>query len=363
MIPLFKVHVPPNLSEALNDVFESGFLTEGTYADEFERQFSEYVSNPHTCLMNSCTSALTVAYRLCDLSPGDEIIVTPLTCMATNEPAHLMGANLVWADIDPATGNIDPADVKRKITSKTKAISAVHWAGQPFEIGEINNLASQNGIKVIEDAAHALGATFNGEPIGTHSDYTAFSFQAIKHLTTGDGGALCCKSTEEADRIRKLRWFGLDRKYPHSKWTQDIVESGYKFHMNNINACIGIEQMKHIERIIQKHKSNAAFFDLYINNPKIKKMERNSYSESSSWIYTVRTQNREDFKKYLATNNIASDPVHVRNDTYTVFEKFKLPEGSLIGVDEFCSEHINIPVGWWLTQEQLEYIVDIVNKY
>ena len=143
MISLFKVHIPDNLNKTLQSVFESGFISEGKQADDFERSFGNFIDNQNTCLVNSCTSALTLAYRVSDIQPGDEIIVTPLTCMATNEPAHLMGAKLVWADIDPMTGNIDPDDVKKKITRNTKAISAVHWAGQPFEIDEINKIAKK----------------------------------------------------------------------------------------------------------------------------------------------------------------------------------------------------------------------------
>lgn len=363
MIPLFKVHTPPNVEKELKKVFDSGFITEGEYSDKFEKKFSQYVKNENTSLVNSCTSALTLAYRVSNLQPDDEIIVTPLTCMATNEPAHLMGAKLVWADIDPSTGNVDPEDVKKKVTNKTKVISAVHWAGQPFEIDEVNEIAANDNIKVVEDAAHALGATYRGKIIGSHSDYVCFSFQAIKHLTTGDGGAICSKSTEDNERIQRLRWFGLNRNYPHSKWTQDILESGYKFHMNNINACIGLEQMKYIDKIINKHKKNSLFFDEHINNNKIEKLKRNSYSESASWIYTLKCKNRDKFQNYLFKNGIQSDPVHVRNDKYSVFKQYAMKEGQLKGVDEFCSQHISIPVGWWLTQKDVEYIVDIVNRF
>ena len=167
-----------------------------------------------------------------------------------------MGAKLVFADIDPLTGNIDPESVRKKITNKTKAISAVHWAGQPFDISEINSIAKEHGIKVIEDAAHAFGASYEDKPIGSphSSDYVCFSFQAIKHLTTGDGGLLACKTKEDSDRAKRLRWFGLDRKYKGNKWNQDITECGYKFHMNNIIAAIGIQQMKYINSTVKTHR-------------------------------------------------------------------------------------------------------------
>jgi perosamine synthetase len=366
MIPLFKVHDPKTLGPLVDKLFKGGMVTEGEYSDKFESMFSEFVENSNCSLVNSCTSALTLAYKLCDIRPGDEVIVTPMTCMATNEPLDIFGAKLVFADIDPRTGNIDPEDVRRKITNKTKAISSVHWAGQPFDIDSIGEIARKNGIKVVEDAAHALGATYNGRAIGGHSDYVCFSFQAIKHLTTADGGAITSRIREDDQRIKKLRWFGLDRKYTaktgRSRWEQDVEECGYKFHMNNLNALIGIEQMKHIDNIVKAHKDNSRFYDENLNNRKITKLYRDPKSESSCWIYSILVEDREDFKSYLQSNGIASDVVHVRNDKYSVYKEFAGKE-PLKGCDEFCSKMTNIPVGWWLTEEDRVKIVNVVNAY
>ena len=363
MIPLFKVHTPDGVAEKVAEVWSSGFVTEGEYSDQFERMFGEYVQNPNTSLVNSCTSALSLTSRMCGINPGDEIISTPMTCMATNEPFFNDGAKIVWADIDPSTGNIDPESVKKLITSKTKAIVGVHWAGQPFDIDAINEIAAEAGIKVVEDAAHALGATYRGMPIGTHSDYVCFSFQAIKHITTADGGAICSKLKEDDERIKTLKWFGLNRKYKGSKWEQDITESGFKYHMNNTNAVVGILQMNHVHDIISAHKENYKFYNENISNNRVRKMRIDPKSESSCWIYTLLTEDRMDFQKYLAENGIASDPVHIRNDNYTVFKDFKKPDADLPGSLEFCSKHINIPVGWWLSNEDREHIVDVVNRY
>ena len=260
MIPLFKVHYPKEIGYKIEEVLKRGFITEGEYSDKFEKLFSSYVGNDNTCLVNSCTSALTLAYHASNLSPGDEVITTAMTCMATNEPLHQTGAKIVFADIDPNTGNIDPESVKKKITSKTKLIVGVHWAGQPFDIDEISSIAKENNIKVVEDAAHALGARYNDKRIGSHSDFVCFSFQAIKHMTTVDGGSISCNNKQDSERIRRLKWFGLDRKFSGgSRWEQDIVECGYKMHMNNINAVIGIEQMKHVDFIVGEHIKNGKF--------------------------------------------------------------------------------------------------------
>jgi perosamine synthetase len=363
MISLFKVHVPDGISEAISDVWSSGFVTEGEYSDKFEKEFGEYVKNSNTSLVNSCTSALSIASRMCDISPGDEVITTPMTCMATNEPFFNDGARLVWADIDPTTGNIDPESVSKLITPKTKAIVGVHWAGQPFDIHAIGEIASKNGIKVVEDAAHALGASYMGSPIGTHSDFVCFSFQAIKHITTADGGAICSKSLEDDERIKRLKWFGLNRRYQGNKWEQDITESGFKYHMNNTNAAIGLLQLNHVNEIVNAHKDNYKYYNLNIENPNVQKMRVDNNSQSSCWIYTVLVENRQKFQAYLKDNGIASDPVHVRNDRYTVFSKFAKPDSDLPGAKYFCDRHINIPSGWWLTYEERDYIVKIVNQY
>ena len=360
VISLFKVHHPKGVGEKIEQLFKSGIITEGEKSDLLEKEFSKFVGNSNCSLVNSCTSALTLAYRMCGLKPGDEVITTPMTCMATNEPIHQTGAKIVWADIDPSTGNINPADVRRKITSRTKAIIGVHWAGQPFDIDEISSIAREYGIKVVEDAAHALGATYNGKPIGSHGDYVCFSFQAIKHFTTGDGGAICSKNEADDKRIKKLRWFNLDRKYEGPKWEQDISEYGYKFHMNNINAVIGLEQMKYIDFIVEEHKKNGRYYDENINNSKIKTLYRPSNCESAHWIYSLLVNDIEQFQSYMSTNGIMCAPVHVRNDTYSIFKDMRT---KLSGCDEFCNHMINIPVGWWLSSEDREKVVNLCNKY
>jgi dTDP-4-amino-4,6-dideoxygalactose transaminase len=361
MIPLFKVHSPHGVEAAVRKVFESGFITEGEFSDRFELELSEWMGNKNCALVNSCTSALTLAYDLCGIGPGTEVITTPMTCMATNEPLHLMGAKLVWADIDPSTGNIDPEDVRKKITSKTRAIVGVHWSGLPFDIAAISAISSEYGIPVVEDAAHALGAKYHGKKIGNHSDFVCFSFQAIKHITTADGGAVFCKEKSEVDQVRRLRWFGLDRKHEGSRWAQDITRAGYKFHMNNLNATIGLLQMQHIDRIVASHQSNGLYYEQHIENPKVTKLRQSQESESAYWIYTVLVDDRDAFADHLNSRGVACDVVHVRNDTYSVFDSYRGSE--LSGVTEFGSRMINIPVGWWLSSEDRRHIVRLVNSY
>lgn len=362
MIPLFKIHTPEGVGQAIQEVFDSGFITEGEKSDLFEKRFGEFIENRDVAIVNSCTSALTLAYDMSGIGPDDEVISTPMTCMATNEPIHNARAKIVWADIDPETGNISPESVIKKITKKTKAIVGVHWSGLPFDIDAVNGIAKDHGLKVIEDAAHALGASYKGKKIGNHSDYVCFSFQAIKHLTTVDGGAISTSlGDKEIEIIRKIKWFGLDRKFKGQKWSQDIGRSGYKFHMNNINSVIGLLQMEKIDGIIDKHIKNGRFYDQEINNKYVKKLKQSSDAESAYWIYTLIVDSPGEFSKHLSENGIASDVVHVRNDRYSVFKDYQVTD--LPGCDFFCSRMINIPVGWWLEENQINHIVNTVNSY
>jgi len=365
MIPIMKVHTPPNIGEILQKVWDSGMITEGQYSDLFEQKFGEYIHNPNTALTNSCTSALTLAAHMCDVGPDTEVITTPMTCMATQVPFVNMGADLMFADIDPLTGNIDPHQIEKLVRRSKKRVAAivvVHWGGQPCDMDAIHEISKEYGVKVIEDAAHALRAEYKGKLIGNHSDYVCFSFQAVKHLTTGDGGAIACKTKEDYERIKRLRWFGLDRKHQGlSRWEQDISEIGYKFHMNNVNASIGLEQLKFIDALIDKHIENALYYDKHLDNSKITSMKRYADRVSSEWIYTILTEDREKLQKYLKKNGIASDRVHVSNDGYSAFDN--RIKTDLNHTHSFDKQKLCIPVGWWVSPEERNHIVSALNDY
>lgn len=363
MIPLFRVFSPPNIGARLQDVFDSGVVSEGAHADLFEAQFSLFVGNPNVALVNSCTSAITLALRLCNVGPDDVVLSTPMTCMATNEPIHNAGARIEWIDIDPTTGNMDPDDARRRLLSRgrVRAIMAVHWAGQPFDCATLQALGDEFGVPLIADAAHALGATSGGQDVSCWGDYVCYSFQAIKHLTTGDGGALACRRTSDFERARLLRWFGIDRRYPGSKWKQDIVEAGYKFHMNNINACIGIEQLRYVDGIISAHRANGLRYDAGIDNPHITKLRREPGTVGAQWLYSVLVDDPGRFQEHMASQGVAADVVHVRNDRYSVFQRYS--RFDLPGVDSFCSRLSNIPVGWWLSPDDVTTVITVCNSY
>ena len=362
-ISLFKVFMPESVMEPLRKVLFSGYIGEGPIVEEFEHRLAPYFDNNNVLTLNNGTAALQLALRLANVGYGDEVISTAMTCSATNEPIMAMGAKIVWADINPWTGDIDPADVAKKITSKTKAIVCVHWGGYPCDLDELNAIATEHGIKLIEDAAHAFGSTYHGKLIGSQSDFACFSFQAIKEMTTIDGGALVCKSDADCQRGRLLRWYGIDRKTKRNdlRCEADIVEYGYKFHMNDVTAAIGLEQLKYVDKTIKKHRSNAAQYDKAFKDLKTVRSLRYKNDRSSvHWLYTIRVKNLRRFMEHMKKARITVSQVHARNDTHTMFKDFR---SNLPGVDEFVSEQVSIPVGWWLTEKERSYICNTVVKY
>ena len=360
MIPLFKVHMPETVMEPLEKVLMSGYIGQGRVVDEFELALSELIGNPYPLTVNSCTSALHLALRLADVGYGDEVITTPMTCSATNEPILERGAKIVWADVLPNTGEIDPDDVALKITSRTKAIVCVHWGGYPCNLRELNNIARHHGIKVIEDAAHAMLSRYEDQYIGNHSHFVCFSFQAIKHMTSVDGGVLFCRNEDDYKRGKLLRWYGLDRESSACfRCEQNILEHGYKFHMNDVNACIGLEQLKYVEDIVAAHKHNGEYYMEHIDPKYLLSYEYGR--ESAYWLFSILVDDIRDMQKYLESNDIASSPVHARNDHHLMVDEFR--DDSLKGVDYFAGHQLAIPVGWWLSEGELDHIVSTVNDY
>lgn len=361
LIPLFKVFVSPSVIKPLEKVLFSGFISQGPKVDEFETKLSEFLNHPYIATVNSGTSALHLAMDLAGVMPGDEVVTTPMTCTATNWPILAHYAKIVWADIDIKTGNIDPKSIKKNITKNTKAIVAVDWGGYPCDIDEIRKVA--NGIPIIQDSAHAFGSKYKNKMVGSVADYTCFSFQAIKHLTTVDGGALTTIKKSDYEKAVLRRYFGIDRKKRSKDYRieKDIYDWGYKFHMNDVNATIGIENLSHINSILSRHRENAAYYiEQFKELKKIKLMHEDKGFVSSYWLFTMKVDNVEHFMEYMRSKNIMASQVHRRNDNHPLTKPFKKP---LPNVDEFTKHMVCIPVGWWVTKKDREYIVDTVKNY
>jgi perosamine synthetase len=359
MIPIVKPFIPPSdvLMPLLEKVLYSGYIAEGEIVKQFEQKFGNYISNPHALSLNSGTAALHIALILAGVKNGDEVISTPLTAEPTNVAIYQAGAKVVWADIDYNTGILLASEVEKKITKKTKAIMLVHYAGIVADMDRFLALSQKYNIPIIEDAAHALGAKYKGKYIGTISPYTIFSFQAIKHMTTIDGGMLTINNQAEHDRGRLIRWFGLDKTKPRLE--NDIQEVGYKYHMNNVNAVIGLIQMDYLESIVNKYISNGKYFDEAF--AKLNGIECINYyegSEPSYWLYTMKVERRSDFIRMMNEKGISASELHLRNDRHSLFKKAK---SNLPNFESFYAKMVHIPCGWWVDNEARELIRDTIN--
>lgn len=358
MIPLVKTNIPPRdvLMPELEKVLYSGYVSQGEQVEMFEEAFKYYTGMGYSISLNSGTAALHIALILAGVGYGDEVVSTALTAEPTNVAIKMMGAKIRYADIDYDTGNIDPLSIETRINEKTKAILVVDYAGIPVNVREIQKISDKYLIPIIHDAAHSLGAKFEGQKSGNHFPYTVFSFQAIKHLTTIDGGMLQIKNKEEYEKAKLIRWFGIDKT--KTRLDNDIKTQGYKYHMNNVNACVGLIQLKYIDEIIETHIKNGKFFDEKLKN--VAGVELIKYyegSEPSYWLYTMKVDNRDDFIAKLNSNGIMASELHKRNDWHSYLNDFSC---ELPNLDRFYSKMVHIPCGWWVTDEDRKLIVSTI---
>lgn len=364
MIELFSVNMPAEVDEPLLKTLHSGYVAQGPMVDKFELEFGRWIGNPNVVAVNSGTSALTLALRLAGVGPGDKVISTPMTCTATNLPILSLGADIVWADVDPDTGLIMPSSILELMDPSIKAIMVCDWGGTPVDLNAIMSIAKDWGIPVIEDAAHALGATYDGKMVGSIADYTCFSFQAIKHMTTVDGGMLACKDPQDAKRGRTLRWFGIDRTAvgTDSRIDQDIEDWGYKFHMNDVTATIGLVQLSHIDEFIARHRLIANIYENYLDERYERPLMGNY--ESSYWLYTILLPSlelRDEFKESMRQQGVQVSQVHKRNDVYSVFEKYNL--NNTPGLDSFSDRMICIPINASMVPADIFGVIKVANAF
>lgn len=360
MIPLVKTSIPPReiLMPRLEEVLYSGYIAQGDAVEQFERKFEAYIGGGNTLSLNSGTAALHIALILAGVKEGDEVISTALTAEPTNVAIKMVGAKVRWADVDISTGNISPDSIEIAINERTKAIIVVDYAGIPVDVKKIQAISEKYNIPVIEDAAHALGAKFNGKKTGNHFPFTIYSFQAIKHLTTIDGGALQILDKELYEKAKIIRWFGLDKKL--TRLENDIAIQGYKYHMNNVNATIGLVQLDNIESLVQQYIDNGKYLDQGLKGVKgVELIEYYSDTEPSYWLYTLKVENRDSFVKMMAANGVMASELHKRNDLHTYLNDFPT---ALPNLDIFYKEMVHIPCGWWVSKKDCDKMIQLIKN-
>ncbi len=393
MIPLFKVFMAPTAKEKVGEVLDSGYIGQGPKVDEFEKQLGEYFGNEKVVTVNAGTSALHLALHLLKkekpywmkdvfdgvafveanwpgIQDGDEVLATPLTCTASNWPIVANGLKIKWVDIDPTTLNMDLEDLERKMTPKTKAIMGVHWGGYPLDLDEIRNIRARFRKKhnwapaLIEDGAHSIGTKYKGKYLGNHGNFVMNSLQAIKHITSVDGGLLYCPHDELYERAKLVRWYGIDRNpkgRTDFRCEADIPEWGFKFHMNDVCAAVGMENFKHLDEIVSKHKENAAYYDEHLQNVDgVTLLKREEGFESAFWIYTLLVDDRPSFYKHMEECGVTVSQVHERNDKHSCMAEFKT---ELPNLEKTIGKVVSIPVGWWVTEDERKHIVESIKNW
>ncbi len=355
----FHTHVSPKTLEYATEALRTGWLSEGPRVRQFEAALAEKLGLRNPVAVNSGTSALHLALALAGIGPGDEVILPAQTFVATGLVILMQGAKPVFADIDPATGNIAPKSIAKKITPRTKAVMPVHWAGLPCDMDEINAIAAAHNLAVIEDAAHALGAAYRGKPVGALSRFTCFSFQAIKHLTCGDGGALCCLRDGDTREAFTRRWFGIDRANSQpsilGERLYDISAIGYKYHLNDLAAAVGFGNLEDFPQRLARRQAIAARYRRELADvPGLTLLRQDTDRVSACWLFTLLVERREDFIRKLAAGSVPASVVHLRIDHNSVFggQRDDLP-----GQAWFNERQVAVPVHEGLSDEDVQRVV------
>ena len=325
-IPIFYPHIPKKGLNALSRVLSGRWLGQGPLVDKFEKVFSKkFCDNEPVVAVGSGTDALHLAYILAGIKKNDEVICPVFTCTATNIPLLYIGAKIKFADIDLNNFNISIEHIEKLITKKTKAIVFVNYGGILCNLDKLQAIAKKNKLILIQDAAQSLGAQYNKKSIVNYADYTIFSFQAIKHITSGDGGALCVKNLKNYKKALRIRWFGIDRpKKQGGTWENDITEIGFKYQLTDIGACLLLESIKEF-RLIKKHRNliYKTYLDNIVQSKSLQCVTSNDKkSDEVMWLFTIISPHKDIIQKELRKKNIETNQVHFRNDKYSIFKKF-----------------------------------------
>lgn len=379
-IPLFKVFMSDEAVNTVSNVLSSGYITQGPEVEKFEEVLKNFFNNDKVVTTNSATSGLHLIFHMLKEyglgedrikidSSEDHVLTTPLTCTATNWPILLNQIKLKWVDVNPENCNMDLNDLENKLNENTKAVLIVHWGGYPVDLLRLreiqDNFQKKYGFKflIIEDAAHAFGTKTKKEMIGNTGNITSFSFQAIKHLTSVDGGCVNFNYEEDVERAKLLRWYGIDREENRKDFRceSDILNVGFKFHMNDVNAYIGRMNFEPVTKNLLKiHKNNGDFYNTNLKN--VKDVELMSYSSEWDvpfWIYTIKVKNRDSFMEHMKSRNIIVSRVHERNDKHTATRSYQT---DLPLLESFIDEMVCIPVGWWVGESEREHIVKSIKE-
>lgn len=375
-IPVFQPDYDRREIKAVSEVLKSGWIGLGPKTEEFEKRFAQYVGAPFAIALNSATAALHLSLLAAGIGKGDEVIVPSLTFVSTAHAVLYVGAKPVFADIQKDTLCIDPADVMKKITKKTRAIIPVHYGGHPSDMDTFNTIANEHKITIIEDASHACGSVYHDKKIGSISPFTCFSFHAVKNLATGDGGMITVNDKTIAEHLRRLRWVGINKNtwdrleiisgektYRGYGWYYEVEELGYKCHMNDITAAIGLVQLQKLESSNALRRSLAKRY-----TRKLKPLTHITCPTQQSGVmsaqhnYVIRANDRDKLHLYLRDRGISTGvhymPVHLQPYYQKLYPNVHLPVTQRVWKDL-----LTLPLYPTLSKKDQDYIIMSVKKF
>ena len=376
MIPYSCQYIDKDDIEAVVEALKSDFITQGPKIGEFEGALASYCRAKYAVAFNSGTSALHAAYYVAGLGPGDKFIVPAITFAATANAGVFLGARPIFADIEEDTGNIDPNQIEDLITSKTKLIVPVHYAGHPAELKKIYIIAKKYGLKVVEDACHALGAKYRGVLIGScqYSDMVVFSFHPVKHITTGEGGAVLTNSKEYYEKLLMFRNHGITKDSPkfkdqsHGPWYYEMQFLGWNYRMTDFQAALGISQLKKLDKFIERRRTIAKIYNkAFKDNPYFDVPPEKDYVFSSYHLYSIRLkdrykhQKREIFKR-LREKGLGVQVHYIPVYLQPYYQELGYKKGECPSAEDFYQREISLPIYPAMGEKDIRYVKETIFK-
>jgi len=354
MVPLYKPYMPENLPE-LELILHSGALAYGRWGKIFEQKLAEYIGVDQIVTTGSASSAMLVAILAMGLRPGDKVIASPMSCLASNQPFLTQGLHVIWADIDPETGTLDPDSVRKKMSPACKAIFHNHYCGYTGHIDEINQIGREFGIMVADDATEAFGSEYKGKKTGnTGADLSVFSFQTIRLPNTIDGGAIAFNNHELYQKALLARDYGIDRNHFRDSRGEidpncDISMPGFGATLNEVNSYIGAVQMDEVDRLIGQQRANKERWKelLQHRSNQFRWVSEKVNQHSNGWVFGLLTDKRDEWMLRFREEGFYASKVHLPNHRYAAFGF----QGHLKGVEEFYSKFLALPNGWWFSHK------------
>ena len=370
LIPLFKPAMGKEELKEVKKVLFSGWTGLGPKTQEFEEKFASFIGVKYAIGVSSGTAALHLALRALDLKPSEEVISTALTFVSTNHAILYNRATPVFADIYPDTLTLDVSDIRRKITSKTRVILPVHYGGHAVELDEIMELCRDKGIHLVEDAAHACGAKYRNRYIGSFGDMTCFSFHAVKNLSMGEGGMITTNNAKLYERIKKLRWMGIDKttwersgsKKAYS-WQYTVDELGFKEHLDDIHSAIGLAQLAKLEKLNKRRRRIVSLYNEGLSKINwIKIPIEKPYVKSSYHLYVIQVPAilRDRLIDYLAENGISTSVHYYPNHLFPVYQPYRV---NLPITEEIAKRIVSLPLYPALRDIQVEMVIDTIYSF